>query len=102
MKKGMDKDAAYQATQRTATTAYNEKKNRLVAQSTKITAKTGRMHVIFLDKNHPNKQAVQNTVKDIKKSASSTSVSLKILFLIPELNKSKKLSDLPFSENFIA
>ena len=31
MKKGMDKDAAYQATQRTATTAYNEKKNRLVA-----------------------------------------------------------------------
>ena len=60
------------------------------------------MHVIFLDKNHPNKQAVQNTVKDIKKSASSTSVSLKILFLIPELNKSKKLPDLPFSENFIA
>ena len=31
IKKGMDKDAAYQATQRTATTAYNEKKNRAVA-----------------------------------------------------------------------
>ena len=65
MKKGCTKDEAFKNTQRTAVTSYNETKNRLINQSTKVSAKTGPVHIIFLDKNHPNRQAVQSVVKDI-------------------------------------
>ena len=89
LKKGCTKDEAFKNTQRTAVTSYNETKNRMFNQSTKISAKTGPVHIIFLDKNHPNKQAIQNTVKDIQNKRSSSSVELKTLYLVPELNALK-------------
>ena len=55
IQKGLSKDEAYNKTQRTAVTTFNETKNRMFSQSTKISAKTGLVHIIFLDKNHPNK-----------------------------------------------
>ena len=90
LKKGCTKDEAFKNTQRTAVTSYNETKNRLINQSTKVSAKTGPVHIIFFDKNHPNKQAVQNTVKDIQNKRSFSTVELKTLYLVPELNVLKK------------
>ena len=102
MKKGCTKDEAFKNTQRTAVTSYNETKNRKINQSTKVSAKTGLVHIIFLDKNHPNKQAIQNTVKDIQNKRSPSSVELITLFLVPELNVLKQFKGMPFSENFLA
>ena len=43
--------------------------------------------MIFLDKNHPNLQGITRAVKDIEGSFSSRSITLKKVFLIPELTE---------------
>ena len=60
------------------------------------------MHVIFLDKNHPNQAGVAKAIKEIEHSFSSNSVTLKKVFLIPELTEENQFEDYPFSQNFLA
>lgn len=85
-KDGKSRDEAYQMTQKTGPQAYSQNLRVMIEQSTKLHSKTGATHVIFLDKNHPNAKGVGNAIKDINSNFNSKSISLKKLFLVPDLS----------------
>ena len=56
-----------------------------INSASKLNSKVGATHVIFFDKNHPNTGGVSKALKDVHDSVMSKSVTVKKLFLVPEL-----------------
>ena len=59
----------------------------------------GQTHVLFLDKNHPNRDGIEKAINEI--AIDERYVNLKKLYMIPQM-KSQFTKDLPFSLNFLA
>lgn len=97
---GKTKKEAFEATARSGPKAYGDAFARLCSEAQTSTT-LGANHVIFLDKNHPA-NGIKRAVDDIRKNLKGN-VNVKKLFLVPDMPTAKpsRISNLPFSENYI-
>ena len=63
-------------------------------------AQISETHVIFLDKNHGNDEGISKALKEIE--IQDKTVTLKKLYLVPDMDHENRLIDAPFSANFLA
>lgn len=96
---GKTKKQAFDVTARSGPIEYGKAFARLCSDA--HTSRKNKNHVIFLDKNHPI-NGIKRAVDDIKKNLKGN-IIVKKLYLIPEVpsDKTSRLAELPFSENFI-
>ena len=98
---GKTQKEAFNMTVKSGPAAFGAEVARLCSEAT--FDNKGRNHIIFVDKNHPA-NGVKKIIDDLYKNIRVSNVNLKKLYLVPEqlAGKANRITDYPFSENFIA
>jgi len=59
-------------------------------------------HIVFLDKNHPEDVLMKITNEILTNCPTSADLSVKFVYLVPEIDPKTYIFDTPFSSAFLA